>query len=1050
MSKKVIAPVFVLTSLLLFGLRINAQTTTATVAGVVTDESGAVLPGAQVTVTNTATGVRRSVTTDGAGRFSAPQLEPGPYEVSATMKGFETMVREGITLALGQEANLNLPMKVGAVTEQVTVTAEAPLVNTSSSSVAGVVDEKRIEDLPLNGRDFSQLPLVQPGVSSFRNGSVAVSKGYGARIAMSGSRADQTLWLLDGTNMNSPTNFGTPGSPAGVMMGVEAVREFQVLTSDYNAELGGTSGGVINMITKSGTNSLHGSAYEFLRNSDLDARNFFDIPTKPAFKRNQFGASIGGPIRKDKTFFFGNYEGLRQRQGVTLVSTLPDVNARKGVLPTQTVTVAPEIQPFLNILPLPNGPELGGGIATLYGAASLPVGENYFVIRVDHHINDKQSLFVRVTFDQGTYSNPDPVPLFTNEVAVHTRYTTIQHDAVITPRFLMTTRLAYNRTLLQSNETPLGSYPSSLDVLWPGIPPSISIPGITSFGPTGTNYAGRVQNIYNGQEDIQYIHGSHSIRFGGMIEHVGTNIYNQLGQVNGQLGWASLQGFLTDATLNSWTGIAQGSDPYRSFLQYVYALYVEDDWKMRPNFTWNLGLRYEPFTAPSEKYNRDSTVQNWVTATQFQTGIGLFQSPAMKNFSPRVGLAWDPRGDGKTAVRAGFGLFFVDILSAYYGTPGGKNPPGAASTATVLGNMTQSAALLPQISPTLLLPKFTPVSFMELIQYNLNPSYEMKFNLSVERQLPGQLSLTVGYLGDRGIHLWREDDVNDAPAIIVNGRPYVIPGTPRLNPLVGAGTTRYSDAQSFYNALQVELKKRFTHNFQFQVAYTWSKNIDDSTTGLAQTDYVSGGVGNTSDPYFPKSDRGISSLNVGQTFVVNGIYTIPSPAKSGFVNGVLGGWQLANILTANSGAPFTAFISGRNAQDQSRQTGVQHPDLVSGNSFSSMVTGNPNAYINESAFVLPPANFYGNAGRNILTGPKLFTFDFSLQKSIPLHLREGTRLEFHGDVFNLFNHANFATPTAAQSDVLNPATGAYIPGAGKITSTVTSARQLQFGLKLIF
>jgi hypothetical protein len=352
------------------------------------------------------------------------------------------------------------------------------------------------------------------------------------------------------------------------------------------------------------------------------------------------------------------------------------------------------------------------------------------------------------------------------------------------------------------------------------------------------------------------------------------------------------------------------------------------------------------------------------------------------------------------------------------------------------------------ISPTLLTPAMTPNTFMEIIQWDLKPSYEAKFNFAVERQLPGRISVSVGYMGNRGVHLWRLSDVNDSPAILVNGRPFVVAGTPRVNRNVNVGTTRYSDAQSFYNGLQVELKKSFTHNFQFQSSYTWSKNVDDSTSGVALTDFTPGGNGNTTQPYNPKADRALSSLNVGQTFVINGIYDLPSPAKGGRVSGLLGGWQLASIVTANSGVPFSVYISGRNAPDQSRSTAIQHPELVGGRSFSDMVRNNPNEYFDPKAFALPAPGFYGNAGRNILMGPGLVNFDFSVTKRTRLHITEGANLDFHADFFNLLNRANFGTPSSLQ--VVNPANGQYIAGAGRISNTVTPSRQLQFGLKIVF
>ncbi len=719
------------------------------------------------------------------------------------------------------------------------------------------------------------------------------------------------------------------------------------------------------------------------------------------------------------------------------------------------MTVAPAIRPYLDLWPLPNGPRLVGGIGTLYASANSPINENYFLVRADHHINDQQSMFARVTFDQGDLVSPDAVPIFTSHIGAHSRYSTVEHDLIVSPRFLMTTRVAYNRTYLSSSETPLINYPSNLNLFLPGWLPTLSFPGVTTLGPGYQNLIRRAQNLYDFEENAQYIHGNHSMRFGTQIDHVGTNKGGELIGINGSFTWNSLQDFLADNRLAAFSAIVPGSDTTRSFAQYIYGTYFQDDWKMRPNFTWNLGLRYEPFTSPTEKYGRESMVENWVTATQFQTNIGLFKNPSKKNFSPRVGFAWDPKGDGKTAIRAGFGLFFVDLLGPYYITPGQKNPPVVGAIASAVGNGTLGSAVsdVTRVAASVLNPILTPNTAMELIQWNLKPSYEIKSNIAVERQLPGNVSVSVGYMGDRGIHLWRFSDANAAPPILVNGRPFVPAGTPRLNPNAGIGTIRYSDAQSFYNGLQIEVKKRFSHGLQIQSSYTYSKNVDDSTTGVAYTDYTPGGTGGNginSQPYNPKSDRGLSSLDLRHTLAINGIYAFPSPAHSAFSSELLGGWQVAGIFMANSGVPFSVFVSGRNAPDLSRNTGQQRPELVAGRSSGSLMTGNPNHLFDTTAFTLPPPGFYGNAGRNILIGPGLMNFDFSLQKNTSLGIWEASRLEFHADFFNLFNRSNFAIPRGPQLQILNPATGASIPGAGQVTGTVTTARQLQFGLKLVF
>ena len=1048
-----------------------SQITTATVYGLVTNSAGLPLSGAQLAIANTATGATRSATTDAAGRFVVAQLPPGPYELTVIASGFATLVRGGLQLQVGQEVSLTLSMQVGAGTAKVTELGEAPLVSTSTVSVSGVVDQQRIEELPLNGRDLSQLPLVQPGVTEVRTGGTGISEGMGARISMGGSRADQTGWLLDGANIHSPSFLGTPGGIAGVMLGVDAVQEFQVLTSNYMAEVGGISGGVVNLVSRAGTNDFHGAAYYFLRNSDLDARNFFDREKQP-FKRNQFGASFGGPIQKDKTFLFGNYEGLIQRLAVTEVASVPDANADQGLIPAPggrllPVTVAPEIRPYLALWPLPNGPSLGRGLAQLVMPGNSPASENYFLIRVDHQLRDRQSLFARFSFDQGDNTTPDPLPVTSTKALIHSRYATVQHEFVATPQLLVSTRLAVNRTLLGSNEVPLVSYPAALNLFLPGYLPTLSFAGATPFGPNSQNILAEAQNLYEFDENVQYARSSHSMKFGVQVEHVGSNDRGGSVGLNGALTWSILPAFLADQRFQAFTAAVPGASNARSYVQYVYGFYFQESWRMRRNFTWNLGLRYEPFTNPTEKHGRISTINDWVTATAFQTNIGLFHNASNRDFAPRMGFAWDPWGDGKTVVRSGFGLFFVDLLSPYYFVQGQRNPPYFGIATIVLGNLATAVSDLARVAPSLLSPTLTPNSYMEITQWNLNPSYEMKFHLTVERQLNKDLSLTVSYLGGRGIHLWRLAEINDSPAIQANGRDLVIFGTPRVNPNAGFGITRYSDAQSFYNGLLIQAQQRLRQGIEFQASYTWSKNIDDSTTGAGIADY---NESTTSQPYNPKVDRSLSALDHGQNLVISGVYRIPSPIKSGFLSNVINGWQLANIFTASSGTPFTVKVAGFNAPDLGQIPGIQHPDLVPGRNNGNIVSGiaahcpsghagqklgTPNLYFDPCAFDLPPApagfprasSFYGNAGRNILIGPGLVDFDIGLHKSIPLGIAKESRLEFKADLFNLFNRANFGLPAAT---VLNAINHEYVPGAGQITSTVTGARQLQFGLRLIF
>src|SRR5438874_5595745 len=448
-----------------------AQTTTAAFQGSVMDSSRAVLPRVQVTATNVETGLQRTAITDEEGRFLLSELPPGPYELNVSLTGFETLVRKGLTLTVGQQANLSLTMKVGSVDQQVVVTGDAPIVETTQSSVSGVVEEKRITELPLNGRDFTQLALVEPATVSLRNtGTGEVGRGFGTRMSVAGSRPDQTGWLLDGMKINSNTFFGTPGSAGGGLLGVDGVREFQVLTANYGSEYGGTSGGVINMVTKSGTNQFHGTVYEFLRNSALDAAAWEDNAYgngKVPFKRNQFGFSVGGPVRKDRTFFFFNYEGLRQPKGVTNVAVVPDANAHKGIIPgpgggLQQLNIAPSVAGLLQMWPTPNtGGNAGAGVGYYASSSSQGTRENFYMIRVDHRLSDSQSLFGRVSIDEASQLTPDLIPVDDVTLQTHPRYGTIQLVSIWSPKLLTTTRVGVSRNNIGLNEVMNVKYPQS-------------------------------------------------------------------------------------------------------------------------------------------------------------------------------------------------------------------------------------------------------------------------------------------------------------------------------------------------------------------------------------------------------------------------------------------------------------------------------------------------------------------------------------------------------------------------------------------------------------
>jgi outer membrane receptor protein involved in Fe transport len=1073
----------------------NAQTTTASFQGTVTDSSAAVLPGAQITASNVETGLKRSTITNETGRFLLSELPPGSYEIAVTLPGFETLVRKGMTLTIGQQANLTLSMNVGAIDQQVVVTGDAPIVETTQSSVAGVVEEKRITELPLNGRDFTQLALVEPAVVSLRNtGSGEIGRGFGTRMSVAGSRPDQTSWLLDGMNIKGSTQFGTPGSAGGGLLGVDGVREFQVLTTNYSAEFGGTSGGVVNMVTKSGTNQLHGTVYEFLRNSALDAAAWEDNAFgngKPPFKRNQFGFSVGGPIRKDQTFFFFNYEGLRQPKGLTNVAFVPDENVHKGLVPNangtglQQVRIADSIAEILKLWPTPNVPGSVGGVGLLSSTVSQRTTENFFMVRLDHRLSDVHSLFGRFSFDQASQTTPDLVPVDDITLETKPRYGTIQLVSIWSPKLLTTTRVGVSRNNIALNLSMNVTYPKSVLFLNQEFPPEIQLPGagLTNFGPDSSNIQAAVQQVYQLDENIGYTSGKHSYKFGFNFEKMDPNL-NSGPNNNGFFRWATIADFLQDNPLQQISTSLPGNQPYRTFRQNYYGFYFNDDWKMNSKLTWNLGVRYEPYTGPSEKWGRVSVVKDWLTATHYDVGGKMFESPGKKYVAPRVGFAWDPEGSGRTAIRGGFGIFFVPLSTYVYSRAATRNAPFSGSIQTqprdAQGRVANFASALPfvySIAPQFLTPDFGPTTSPIILQYRPNATYEMKANLTVERQIWQDYSVSAGYIGGRGYHMTRTTDVNMRYPTVVNGRLFVDARTPVPNPALFQGQMVVTDSQSFYNALRTQLKKRLSHSYQFQVSYTWSKTIDDATAGSSNTAYPTEGT--SSQLWGTKGDRGLSALNQTHNFVVNGIWNLPSPRGPRVLSSLLGGWETTGIFTAVTGTPFTALMSGANVNDNGRPgsgSRLRMPDWVGGRSFSSVTSGTtagctfingipgpyvagrpnsvvpgqklgtPSLWFDPCAFAVPAAGFFGDLGRGTFIGPGTVNLDMSLGKIIPLR-REGTRLEFRSEFFNLFNRPNFADPA---SQVLNANNNSVITTAGQITRTVTSSRQLQLSLKVVF
>lgn len=1023
----------------------QAQNVAGSIQGTVKDADG-VLAGAQVAVRNVATGASWDRTTDGRGRFQVSLLPPGEYEIRFALNGFKTVTRRGIRLAVGQNAVADATLEIGQLSEGVVVQADASPVKLDSGAVSGLVGEQEIRDLPLNGRSFQQLALLQPGVQAALAAGNDVIGGRTPKISINGARPEQNNFLLDGTDINNVYNK-TPGSAAGVLLGVEAVLEFQVLTNAYSAEFGRSAGGVINAVTRSGANEFHGSVFEFHRNSALDARNFFDPPSqpKPDFTRNQFGAVLGGPLRRDRTFFFASYEGLIERLGVTGVTAVPDDDARRGIMPGgRVITLHPAIPAYLDLLfPRANGRSLGGGAAEYRFTRTQPTDEHFFQLRLDHQRSSNDRAFLRLTHDRGAVDRIPTTkpPISIQPEVTRNTYVTLEHQHTFSNTLINQLRLGLNRSVsLADNERTI-DIPNSM--AW--IPGEkfgyLTIQGLV------TEMAGdfrlpRNDRLNNWQfgNTLLLSRGRHSMRLGVQAQYLQFN-QDTTSQKGGIVTFNNLELFLTGRPSNVDLAVPGKIDPIRRYRQWLFAGFVQDDVRMGPRLSANLGLRYEFVTVPTEIDGKISNLRS-ISDTQVTVGGAWHNNPSLKNFAPRLGLAWDPFGSGKTSVRAGFGLFFDEILPKYYFFSGSLNPPFTTRTSivnppfpNVVANFNANAYIRAQL---------------QTVNFDLKTPFMMQFNASVQRGLPGDWDVMLGYVGSRGKNLIRLGDANLAPETTVNGVKVYQPQLGRRNPNFTGVWQRVTDAHSFYNSLQVALNKKYSRGWRAQVSYTFSRSVDESS-GINSQDF-SNVVQYSLDWYDPLRDRGLSAFHAKHNLTANWTVDLPFAKKSrGLAKALFQGWQLNNITTIRSGHPFTVEL-GFNRSGNLNTTGFsrhERPDVKPGCS-NNPILGGPDRYWDVNCFQLQTVNTRGNLGRNTLIGPGLVAIDASLVKSFDLGRNRSLQVRL--ECFNLPNHPNFGVPSGriAFTGVNPDGSPVVAPTWGRITSTVTTSRQIQLGAKLTF
>jgi hypothetical protein len=612
---------------------VSAQTS-ATLTGTVADATGAVLSGARVQARQTATGLLRESVTNEAGRFTFAGVAPGDYEVRAEAARFRPLVRRGVTLTVGQTLELDLTLEVGAAEAEVTVTAEAPPVNVSTSELSYLVTENALRELPLNGRNWTDLSLLQPGVVPFphRDGGSAVA--HGLAMSINGQEPRVNMYLLDGTPMNSFTN-GPAGSVAGTALGMDTIREFRVETNSYSAEYGRTMGGQINVLTKSGTNDLHGTLFHYLRNDNLDARNFFDPAKQPEFRRNQFGGTVGGPLRRDKAFFFFGYEGLREALGRTVSSEVPDADARRGIVNGVNYGVNPLVRPYLEEFPLPNGPSRGGGIALYTFGFQQQLNQDFWQARYDHVFNSRHQFFGRYTNDVTDQRLPTEYPQFPRTFRSRNRFATAELRQVLSPTVVNTARIGFSRTRLGQDIESNTSQPLTPFIPGRSVMGSIDIGGLQRFGPQSSVNLRLVQNVFSFEDGLAIQRGRQLIKIGGLVERYRNNMINPTFGL-GIYTFNDLPSFLQNRPIR-FIGLAPGGALDRHWRSTLAGIYVQDDVRFTTRLTLNAGIRYEFMSLPKDLYGRDSTI--FSLADTAPTTGALYRNPTYKNMSPRAGFA---------------------------------------------------------------------------------------------------------------------------------------------------------------------------------------------------------------------------------------------------------------------------------------------------------------------------------------------------------------------------------------------------------------------------
>lgn len=1022
----------------------------ASIFGSVTDSTGGAVAAADVRIRNVETGAERSLSTDEEGRYAATSLAVGIYELRIEKAGFQARSRT-LTLVVGQREQVSFVLQVGDVHQTVEVPAISGVVMVTTEDISGLVGERQVKELPLNGRSYDQLLTLNPGVVNYtsqRAGSVGTSNSVvGNMFAASGHRPQENLFLLNGVEFTSASEINnTPGGVSGQLLGVDAVREFSVVKDTYGAEYGKRPGAQVSIVTASGSNEFHGSLYEFTRNSALDARNFFDHGDIPDYQRNNFGASLGGPLRKNKSFVFGNYEGLRQNLGLSVLSLVPDNGSRASAVPS--------IQPLLALWPVANGRELltstgaASGIAEAFSNPLQSIREDFGTARFDQFFSENDTFTAAYTADDSQAHSPTGNPFTLADISLREQVLTLSETHVFSPHLLNKATFGFSRGAFYFNTGTEVDLPGWIHS---GQPVGAVVVGggttlngasqITNGGTNAGSNISAVRNLFTFSDQLTITRGNHVFNFGAWLEKIQAND-NLVQDQYGQVSFTNLQSFL-QGKVSTYT-YAPGYTPL-SWRSLEAAWYAQDTFRLSPSFELRVGFRAESTNGWNEANGRASNYffssDGVVLTDPAVSGSAFTENHAKFLPSPRIAFAWSPFSSKRTVVRGGFGLYYALLDNLSYRL----DQNGPFNTVLAVKNITFSS-----IAPGAVYSgaKVIPSGVQPDL---LTPTVE-SWSLKIEQQISSNTSLSVGYIGSHGYHTLLSVDANlptptvcpasPCPAGYPNGATYYPANSPLQNSAVWNTTHWFSEGISSYNGLEVDVNRRFGKSLQFRGVYTYSKALDDGDN--MNTSVATNSPAFVANPLDPKADYGRASFDIRHTAVLNATYDLPfARGKGGLLKHLVADWQISGIETLQSGLPFTPQLSYNPSNDGDTRNPVR--PSINANFNGKLILGGPHQYFDPNAFIQPLPGTYGNAGRNILQGPRLYETDLSLAKKFAFSERVG--LQFRAEFFNLFNHTNFNTPNPV---VYAAATGGPSPTAGVVTSTATTSRQVQLGLKLLW